>query len=72
MRRLFIDTSALVALKDSADAHHEAAARELQTLLEGPPARLVLTQYVLSELHGYFCRNPGVALEYVERMLAAP
>lgn len=72
MRRLFVDTSALIALKDAADEHHGAAVEAFRALLGGPPARLVLTQFVLSEVHGYFCRSPHVALEYVERLLVEP
>lgn len=72
MSSTFIDTSALVALKDSGDAHHEQALECLERIRRAPAARLILTNYVLSEVHGYFCRAPRVALEYVEHLRRDP
>ncbi len=72
MRRIFIDTSALIALKAGDDENHAAALSRLESALDGPPTRFVLTNYVLSELHAYFCRTPRLALEYVERVLEEP
>lgn len=72
MRRVFADTSALVALKDASDQHHSRAFDWLQGFLAGPPGQLVLTNYVLSEVHAFFCRTPSVALEYVDHIDSEP
>lgn len=72
MRRVFADTSALVALKDAGDRHHERALECLSGLLEGPPVELLLTNFIVSEVHAYFCRTPRVALEYVDHILGDP
>lgn len=72
MNRVFVDTSALVALKDSSDRHHGRALECFEALLGGPPTRFVLTDYLLSEAHAYFCRTPGVALEYADHLMADP
>lgn len=66
MKRVFADTSALVALRDAGDRHHATALAWLENL-EGE-VRLVLTQYVLAEVHAFFCRTPAVALAYVDRL----
>lgn len=72
MRRVFADTSALIALRDAGDANHDAAVSWLAEALAGPPLRLVLTHYVLAEVHGFFCRNPGIALAYAEKLRLEP
>lgn len=69
MRRIFVDTSALVALKDSGDRHHE---RALGAFEAHHAAQFVLTNYLVSEVHAYFCRTPAVALEYVDHLLGHP
>lgn len=68
MRRAFVDTSALVALRDSGDEHHDSAVSWLRERLAGAPVRLVLTNFVLAEMHAFFCREPAVALAYARRI----
>lgn len=72
VKRIFADTSALVALKDAGDRQHKAALKCLEALLQGPPVQLVITNAVLGEVHAYFCRTPEVALAYVEHLLEGP
>lgn len=72
MKRLFVDTSALIALKDSGDERHGEALRFFEPLLADARARLVVTNYVIFEVHAYFCRTPGVALEFVDALLTQP
>ena len=69
MKRIFVDTSALVALKDSGDRHHAGA---LAAFEAHRAAQFVLTNYVVSEVHAYFCRTPSVALEYADYLLSHP
>lgn len=72
MKPIFADSSALVALKDAGDRHHKAALNCLDRLLQGPPVQLVLTNFILGEVHAYFCRAPEVALAYVDHLLEGP
>lgn len=65
MTRVFADTSALIALRDAGDANHEAAVGWLR---EAAGSRLVLTTFVLAEVHAFFCRAPEAALAYAERI----
>lgn len=69
--RVFADTSALVALRDAGDANHEAALAWMRGAQERRP-KLVLTPYVVAEVHGFFCRAPKVALAYAERIRQDP
>jgi predicted nucleic acid-binding protein len=55
------DTSALVAVIDTADALHEATARAWRELLANR-ARLVSTNYLLVELYSVLQRRFGMAL----------
>lgn len=68
MRRVFTDTSALVALRDGADARHEAATSWLGEALAGANLKLVLTNYVLAEVHAFFCRTPSMAFAYARKI----
>ena len=70
--RIFVDTSALIALKDSSDRWHESALAEFESLRERPGARFAVTNYILSEVHAYFCRTPKVALAYLDHLIAEP
>ena len=72
MNRVFADTSALVALKDSGDEHHAKALEFFEHLLNGARTQLILTNYIACEVHAYFCRTPGVALEYLDALRTHP
>lgn len=72
MKSVFIDTSALVAIKDSNESHHAQALGLIDPLRSDPAVRFVLTNYVLAEVHAYFCRLPALALEYIEHLLSDP
>lgn len=72
MRRIFVDTSALIALRDAGDAHHAKAVGWLQKELARGELRLVLTPFVLAEVHAFFCRQPAAALAYVDRIQTDP
>jgi predicted nucleic acid-binding protein len=68
MKTAFVDTSALVALRDAGDRHHEAAIAWMKNALEEGGLSLVLTNLVLAETHAYFCRTPAAALAYARRL----
>lgn len=72
MRRLLADTSFLVALRDSGDSNHEAAVEWLRSALDSGPLKLVVTNYILAEVHAFFCRFPAVAVAYAERLRGDP
>lgn len=68
-RRVFVDTSAYVALAVSDDAHHEAALTILNQLTE-QRTRLYTTNFVVAETHAFFLRFLGhqAARSYLRRM----
>lgn len=68
MKRVFIDTSALIALRDAGDVNHEAAVEWLRQSLAAGSLRLILTNYVLAEVHAFFCRSPKEALAYASKI----
>ena len=71
MRLVLADTSALVAMRDSADAHHHAALEWFrEASAEG--VRLVVTNYILAEVHAFFCRWPDAALGYADKIRTDP
>ncbi|MBI5244906.1 MAG: PIN domain-containing protein [Elusimicrobia bacterium] len=72
MRSVFADASGLIALRDSGDGGHGAATAWLGEALSSGGLRLVLTNYVLAEVHAFFCRTPSVALAYVEKITGDP
>ena len=72
MIRVFADTSGLISLKDSSDTHHGEALGYLTAALAEGGVRLVLTNFILAEVHAYFSRTPKVALEYLDRLLSDP
>jgi len=71
MRSVFADTSGLIALRDAADDHHEAALEWLGEASAGG-VRLVLTNYILAEVHAFFCRWPETAMAYADRIRTDP
>jgi predicted nucleic acid-binding protein len=60
MRRVFVDTSAFVALEDADDEHHEAAL-QFQTSLLPRVTRFVTTNFVLDETYTWLRMNIGHA-----------
>jgi len=72
MRSVFADTSGLIALRDSGDAGHAAATEWLRQALSKGGLRLILTNYVLAEVHAFFCRIPASAWAYAERLRTDP
>ena len=72
MNRVFADTSALVALKDSGDGHHQEALAYFESHLKRTGTQFLLTNYLVCEVHAYFCRTPSVALKYVDTLSREP
>jgi len=70
--RIFVDTSAWLALMLEDDAHHAAADRALSALLKSD-TRLITTNHVVGETYTFLARvrNPWIALAFVERIKAS-
>ncbi len=72
MRRVFADTSGLIALRDAGDSNHERAVEWLRGAVSGGAPRLVVSNLVLGEVHAFFCRSPHVALAYCGKIRSDP
>lgn len=59
-RRLFIDTSAFLALEDKSDAHHEAARRFQREMRLHGPCEIFTSAYVLDETLTLIRRRLGI------------
>jgi len=59
LNRVFVDTSAMLALLDSGDLHHERA-RAAFNGLAGEEALLLTTSFVLVETHALVSRRLGL------------
>lgn len=68
---IFIDTSAIIAARDTRDANHEAAIEYLREV-KAQRRRFLITNFVFAEVHAYFCRNHTVAIELGELLLKDP
>ncbi|TDA70176.1 MAG: PIN domain-containing protein [Clostridia bacterium] len=67
--RLFVDTSAWIALYDTSDVHHPAAVKfftpvNLRALHLSP----LTTNFVFAETYSYFCRNHAAAIAVGEHL----
>jgi len=59
--RVFIDTSAYVALVRTADGQHERA-RQIMDRIVGVQARLFITNFVIAEIHAFLVTRSGMPL----------
>jgi len=57
MKQIFVDTSAWDAIADAGDANHEIALLYKDEIAEN--CRLVVTNYILDELHTLMLMNQG-------------
>lgn len=60
-RRVFVDTSALYAVMDADDEHHETAAALWRQLLSRREVSLITSNYVLVETSALIQRRLGIA-----------
>lgn len=63
LQKAYVDTSALIAFRDSSDSYHS-----LFRQLFSEPARLMTTSLVIAEGHGWFLKRFGIerAFEFLQ------
>lgn len=59
--RVFVDTSAYVALMRAADGQHQQA-RHIMDRIVGAQSRLFITNFVIAEIHAFLVTRSGVPL----------
>lgn len=71
IRKVFINTSAFIALRDAKDVNHNEAKLILNNI-RTDNIKLITTNFILDEVYTYFCRFHEVALEMADYILNSP
>jgi predicted nucleic acid-binding protein len=68
---IFIDTSALIAMRVEDDINHKKAQHFLSVIRE-KRLRLHTTNFILDEVYTYFCKSHAIAIEMAELIMDNP
>lgn len=68
---IFIDTSALIAMRVEDDINHKEAQHFLSVIRE-KRLRLHTTNFILDEGYTYFCKSHAIAIEMAELIMDNP
>ena len=70
-KRVFVDTSAFIALRDSRDINHQSS-KIFQRDLKKQKVQLLTTNFIFDEVYTYFSRFHEVAVEMGEYIRNSP